>query len=175
MRIDPEEIFEVRNVRVVCGTLQATVLPLICVEFWGTWNVFANLLFSAAVLSLAVAVGATVWKPWNSPSYQIAVGPRVDDGGTDAARVRRLVEGARFRMTRAAITASAALTPWLVTGVSKCLGGVPFGSHPDSLHRFHPGALVLAALADGGRAHSIAMVWMEWKCRELLRSVRDCF
>ena len=76
-------------------------------------------------------------------------------------------------MTRAAITASAALTPWLVTGVSRYVDGVPFGSHPDSLHRFHPGAVIIVGLADAGRAHSIAMVWMEQKCLSIVRSFRN--
>ena len=130
---------ETRADREVLGSIQFLHIPFLAwgllglIPFevgmlWGTWNPVGQMFFSLAAATYAVLFPIKGWKPWRMATYRTFADG--DSGrwnrNPTAIAVADFFKTPRIGWTAAAITGTAALTPWLITGLSMMVGGTPF-------------------------------------------------
>jgi hypothetical protein len=146
------------QIPLLAWTLAVICLPLEVLVFWGTWNPWRQVCFSAGALAYGLWIGIHGWVPWKMTMLRTIGGidPERWEQNPTAVAVTEFVLTPRVRWTAAAIAMSGALNPWLLTGVSTAAGGKPFND-PEWLPA--SGALMFG-LMDSLRGGSLGVVWI---------------
>ena len=150
----------------------AALLPFQFLAYWNTWNPKAQLFFSGAALAYAALLATKGWSPWRMPMYRV-----YGDGDADwwrhaptAIAIRGFFLTPRVKWMAVAITASAALTPWLLTILSRLVSPGPIDQAKSTW--LPPFGQAVLGYADGVRAGTLAMLWMRRELRQNWDNVR---
>jgi hypothetical protein len=146
-------------------------LPLELLVFWGTWNPWRQICFSAAALIYPFWIGINGWVPWKMAMLRTIGGidPERWQRNPTANAVADFVQTTRVRWTAAAIAATGALNPWLITGISAGAGGTPFND-PKWLPA--SGAAMFGAI-EGLRSGTLAIRWIIRQIRQNWTRLRE--
>jgi hypothetical protein len=96
-----------------------TMLPILLLFLWGLREPVRLMVWSATALSYAAYIWWKGWIPWRMPLYQITTGHSTEVENSDLQlRSAALINTSARRRTAAALTATAALTPWIMNVLS---------------------------------------------------------
>jgi len=104
------------------------VLPILLVFLWGLREPTRSAIWSFTALAYASYVYLRGWIPWRMPVYQMAVGrPDESERGHAELTTAAFINALPRRATAAALTATAALTPWIMYAVTLMFDLRPIG------------------------------------------------
>jgi hypothetical protein len=131
-------------------------LPVLLIFLCGLTNLPRLTAWSAAALGCAVYTWLKGWVPWQAMVYQLSKGRAFDEPPSDIQTVtKNFINEPKKRLRAGAITATAALTPWVAYAINFLFGVKQIG-HATQTGLPIWGFLVLG-LADGIRASTLAM------------------
>jgi len=136
--------------------MNAAFLPVAAIFLWGLESVRVAVAWSVGAMAYAAYVLVRGWTPWRMPVYQIYGGKAFDAGQASPIQmaVYEFLHAPGNRKVGAAITATAAVTPWLFFGASRLLGLRHFGYGVGGIPVW---CFLVIGMADGIRASTLAM------------------
>jgi hypothetical protein len=158
---DREVIAAFRNLGMpfIAWGLGLVLIPFEVLILWGRWDPSGGAAWSAVALTYGVYFGAKGWVPWEmalnnasgrrrSPEYWL-INPT-------ACAVDDFLRASTNRLAGSLITATAALTPWLIMGASRVSGGRVIGSG----RPLPTLAMAILGFTDAIRAGNLAMLFL---------------
>ena len=170
---DREAVEGIRFLQIplLAWTLAILCLPLEVGFFWGTWKPWRQICFSLGALVYPLWIGIDGWVPWKMAMLRTIGGidPERWERNPTAVAVADFVQTPRLQWNTAAIGATGALNPWLITAVSAAVGGRPL-TDPKWLTA---SAALIFGLMDGLRGGALAITWLIRQIRRKWTSLRE--
>ena len=134
-------------------------LPIAVIFLWGTTDARYAMAWTFGALAYSGWVFARGWIPWRMPLFEVWGGRRSDENHSRfQGIVQRFLRHRSNRLAGALITSSAALTPWLLLGLTTLFHAKPFGFGVAGIPPYY---FIVFGLADAiGRSMIAMMFWL---------------
>lgn len=128
--------------------------------WWGAAATPGMVAWSLAAIGYATYVSVKVWKPWRMPVYELLEGRSLEslDESPLGREVLRRLRRPIMRLTAGLLTATAALTPWVISATTRAFGAHSWSKYP--LERMPAWLFVAAGLGDSAIAGLLAIKYM---------------
>lgn len=131
------------------------ILPILIVILWGLREPVRLFTWSVTALVYTAYIGLRGWIPWRMPVYQVATArPTSLQSSNAESDAMAFINAPSRRARAAAITATAALTPWIMYVVTVLLDLRPVGRGAASLPLW---GFAVLGLGDAIRASTFAL------------------